>query len=224
MLRRHSQRLAPTFLAGLLAVACSDSEAGRAARPPLPTRDVTLVQARTLELPRAVQVNGTLEAQDELVLGFEVAGRLSELHVDFGDAVRAGELLAALDRRDFDLDVARAAATYDQARAQLGLESGGEAANVDLDTTAAVREAQAVLADAALQRDRTKELVEQNLTPPAALDAANSAFDVANSRVQRARDQVRTWIAELEVRRQELEASRKRRRDAEIRAPWSGRV
>lgn len=205
---------------------CGETNAGRPVRPPLPTRDVTLVAAEALELPRTVLVNGTLQARDELVLGFQVAGRLSELHVDFGDTVVADQLLAALDRRDFDLDVARAEATYNQARAQLGLAGTDGAAPVqlDLEATASVREAQAVLADAVLQRDRAKELVDQKLKPPAELDAATSAYEVARSRLQRARDQVRTWLAELEVRRQELEVSKKRRLDAEIKAPWPGNV
>src|SRR5690606_34804710 len=47
---------------------------------------------------------------------------------------------------------------------------------------------------------------------------------IAQSRLQRARDQVRTWLAELNVRQQELEVSRKRLQDAEIHAPWPGRV
>jgi len=89
---------------------------------------------------------------------------------------------------------------------------------------AAVREAEAVLADARLQQGRTLELVQKQLKPPAELDAANAALAVAQSRVQRARDQARTWLAELEVKRQQLAIADKRLLDAEIRAPWPGRV
>lgn len=207
------------------ATACGDAAAGKPERTPPPPRAVQLVAAATAELPRAVQVNGTLQAKDELVLGFQVAGRLDQLMVDLGDPVQQGELLAALDRRDFELDIARVQAGLDQARAQLGLLADGDGVEqLDIDTTATVREAQAVLADATLQRDRVKELVEQKLRPPSDLDAAESAFAVAQSRLQRARDQVRTWIAELKVRQQELEVSKKRLQDAEIRAPWPGRV
>jgi RND family efflux transporter MFP subunit len=217
-------RLSLAVLFGAVA-ACGDVDAGKPVRTPSPPRNVTLVVATTTELPRAVQVNGALQAQDELVLGFQVAGRLDKLQVDLGDQVQAGELLAALDRRDFELDIARVQAALDQARAQLGLTADGDSVDtLDIDTTAAVREAQAVLQDATLQRDRVQELVQQKLRPPSDLDAADAAFAVASSRLQRARDQVRTWIAELKVRQQELEVSRKRLQDAEICAPWPGHV
>lgn len=200
---------------------------GRGGPAPAP-RPVTLVAAATANLPRTLEVTGTLAPLDELVLGFQVAGRLSELHVDVGAAVAAGAPLAALDRRDFELEVARADAALHQARARLGLPGNGGSDTagdaVDLETTAPVREAQAVLADARLQRDRMQEMVAENLRSQSDLDAAVAAFEVAQSRVQRARDEVRTWIAELEVRRLDLEVARKRLQDAVIRAPWDGRV
>lgn len=207
----------------LVAAAGCGGEPERGGRPPAPPRPVTLAPSQTIGLPRLVQVNGVLQAQDELVSGFQVAGRLDQLRVDLGDQVAEGELLAALDRRDFDLEVARAEAALRQARAQLGLQPGDDG-QLDLDATAPVREAQAVLADAALKRDRATELVQQQLQPPAELDAATAAFEVAQSRLQRARDEVRTWVAELEVQKQELELAKKRRQDAEIKAPWPGRV
>ena len=204
--------------------ACGDASAGKPSRTAPPPRAVTLVKATTAELPRSVQVNGTLQAQDELQLGFQVAGRLASLRVDLGDQVKQGDLLAALDPRDFDLEIQRVQAALDQARAQLGLAGTDRAEQLDIDTTASVREAQAVLADATLQRSRINELVQQTLRPPSELEAADAAFAIAQSRLQRARNQVQTWLAELNVRQQELEVSRKRLQDAEIQAPWPGRV
>lgn len=214
------------FLLGSLA-GCGGPDASAPRREaPRPPRTVRLATATTVERPRAVQVSGTLQAQDELVLGFQVPGRMAQLDVDFGDVVAPQQLLAALERTDFELDVARAEAAWAQARAQLGREgAGGEADTaVDVDRIASVREAQAVLDEAALQRGRAQELVAQQLKSPAELDAANATWEVARSRLQRARDQVRIWQAELDVRRQELEVAKKRLDDTAIRAPWAGRV
>ncbi len=216
----HHPRL---IAASLLLAACGGGDSKAAARTAPAPRAVSLVKVEPAQLPRQVQVHGTLLALDELVLGFQVTGRLVELRVDLGDDVGAGDLLAALDRRDFELERATAAAQLEQARAQLGLQSV-EGQELDIGTVAAVREAEAVLDDARLQRDRTLELVQKQLRSPAELDAANAAFAVAQSRVQRARDQARTWLAELEVRRQQLAIADKRRQDAEIHAPWAGRV
>ncbi len=206
----------------LLVAACGDAASAGPARTPQPPRRVTLVAAAAAELPRSVQVHGVLVALDELVAGFQVPGRLATLRVDLGDTVKEGDEIAALDRRDFELEQARATAALRQTTAQLGLESDDE--EVDIAGTASVREAEAVLADARLNRDRVHQLVQQSLSPPADLDAANAVFAIASSRLQRARDQVRTWIAELAVRRQELQIADKRMADATIRAPWPGRI
>jgi RND family efflux transporter MFP subunit len=60
--------------------------------------------ARTLEYP------GQVEASLHADLGFEVPGRIIELPVEEGQAVKEGEVLARLDPRDFqaDLDAQRA--------------------------------------------------------------------------------------------------------------------
>src|SRR5207247_1287834 len=150
----------------------------------------------TLQLPRAIDVTGVLAAQEVLVLGFQVAGRLRTLNVDVGDTVQGRQLVAALDDADFTLARDRAHAALMAARVRLGLAADGEQAAVDIETTAPVREALAVLEQSKLQRDRTKLMVTENLRAQAELDAAEAACEVASSRVQGARDEVRTWIAE----------------------------
>lgn len=217
----RSRRFGPSLLL-LLLVGCGDGTGAKETRSPQPPRPVTLVAATTVGLPRTVQVHGVLVALDELVAGFQVPGRLASLAVDLGDTVQRGDELASLDRSDFQLERARADAALRQIAAQLGLLSVD--AEVDIAATAAVREAEAVLEDARLNRERVQQLVQQSLSPPANLDAANAAFAIAQSRVQRAQDQVRTLIAELAMRRQELAIAEKRLQDASIRAPWTGRV
>jgi multidrug efflux pump subunit AcrA (membrane-fusion protein) len=93
----------------LLLSACSGGEQAlaRAAKAP---REVALHLVGTADLPRVVGVTGTLAAQEELVLGLQVGGRLQQLPVDLGDRVEAGALLAALDPRDFELELQRATA------------------------------------------------------------------------------------------------------------------
>lgn len=220
---RHMLALPRIALALLLFAACSGDPTKAAVRPAPPPRPVQLVTTKMEPLQRSVQVHGTLLALDELELGFQLAGRLASLSVDLGDEITKDAVLATLDRRDFELGRAQAAAELEQSRAQLGLEpTPGE--ELDLGAVAAVREAEAVLADARQNRDRTHDLVQQSLRSSAELNAANAALAVAQSRVQRARDQARTWIAELEVRRQQLAIADKRLLDTEIRAPWAGRV
>jgi RND family efflux transporter MFP subunit len=206
----------------LVLPACGSDANSAAARPAPKPRVVTLVEAAARPLPQEVAVHGTLSARDELDLGFQVPGRLDQLRVDLGDKVAEGAELARLDQRDFTLERDRALAELRQTAAQLGLDD--PAGTVDIAATAAVREAEAVLAEATQNKNRVVELVQQSLRSTADLETATVAVAVATSRVQRARDQVRTWIAELGVRRQQLEIAEKRLADATIRAPWPGRV
>ncbi len=184
---------------------------------------VHLLAPTALALPDTVEVSGMLAADEELVSGFQVAGRLAQLDVDVGDLVAAGALVAALDARDFELGVDRARAALTSARARLGLAADG-GREIEVETTAPVREAQAVLADAQLARQRVEELARQSLRPLADLDSASAAVDIARSRLQAARDAVRTWIAECAERQIDLELAQKRAQDARLLAPWPGVV
>ena len=56
-------------------------------------------------LEQLVVVTGTLAAEQEIVLGMKVAGRISELPVDLESLVRKGDIIARLDATDFDLRV-----------------------------------------------------------------------------------------------------------------------
>ncbi|HLE43980.1 MAG TPA: hypothetical protein VJB36_08190, partial [Methylomirabilota bacterium] len=77
------------WLAALVAAgtACGRQEPGTGAAPrtegPAP-RSVRVVAAVEERLPRTAAVTGTLAADESVVVGFKVAGRLAELTVDLG--------------------------------------------------------------------------------------------------------------------------------------------
>ena len=62
---------------------------------------------------------GTIGAQVQSYVGFKVTGVLVALGADQGDRVRAGQMLAQLDARDMEAQVAVARAAVAQARASL---------------------------------------------------------------------------------------------------------
>lgn len=211
--------------AALLALAACGGPASdrRAAAAPTP-KPVHLVEVGTADLPRSVAVTGVLAAQEDLVLGLQVGGRLQKLAVDVGDRVGQGDLLAQLDPRDFELEAELAAAAVATACARLGRQASDDLTGIDLESLAPVQEARAVLVEAKLQRDRLVTMVQEQLRAPADLDAQDAALAVATSRLQRARDEVATWIAEARQRRIEVERAQKRQQDSRLLAPWTGRV
>jgi RND family efflux transporter MFP subunit len=204
--------------------ACGGQGAARNGGETRAPRKVALVEVGTTPMPRTVAVTGVLAAQDELVLGMQVGGRLATLAVDVGDPVAKDAVLAALDPRDFQLEQQRAAAAVVAAYARLGLSDGESVAALDVENTAKVREAQATVREATVQRERIVTMVQEQLRATAELQTADAALAVAQSRLQAARDDVRTWIAEAQQRRVELQQADKRLADAKVAAPWRGRV
>ncbi|HEX7520090.1 MAG TPA: efflux RND transporter periplasmic adaptor subunit [Candidatus Deferrimicrobium sp.] len=187
-------------------------------------RLVRVVAAAVGRLPRTVTVTGTLAADEELVAGFKVAGRVSEITVDLGSPVRKGQVLARLDPTDFRLRVEQAEAALRQVRAGLGLPRESSAESVDPEKTALVREARAVLEEARLNRDRMVRLWEKDYIARSEVDASLSKLLVAESRYQAAMEEIRNRQDLLAERSSGLDLARQQLADAVLSAPIDGAV
>ena len=223
----HALALLGAALLAVSVVGCGkDTNPARAAggakvQEPRPVR---VVAAAVGPFPRTVTVTGTLAADEEVVAGFKVAGRVSEIAVDLGSPVRKGQVLARLDPTDFRLRVDQAEAALRQVRAGLGLPRDGSAENVDPEKTALVREARAVLEEARLNRDRTSQLSEKNLIARSEVDASQSKLLVAESRYQAALEEIRNRQEVLAERSSGLALARQQLSDAVLSAPIDGAV
>ena len=79
---------------------------------------VTIAPVVTMDLEDRIEATGQLVARDHAEIAAEVAGRVTEILVEEGSAVRAGEVVLTIDpeRRNLERDSARA--RLDEARAQ----------------------------------------------------------------------------------------------------------
>ena len=227
-MRRRPPRHAVAARLAVVAVALSACSrvaepraAGPAARAP---RAVRLGTVAEQPLPRTLEVHGVLVAHEQFVVAMQVGGRLQELSVDVGDAVAAGQTVARLDPRDFELERDRTEAAMRAAHARLGVTPADELGGVDPATTAPVREARALLDEARRQRDRIAERVREQRRREPELETAEASLLVAQSRLQRAREDVEALLAEAGVARVQLAQAEKRLADAAVTAPWPGRV
>lgn len=175
-------------------------------------------------LVKAITVTGTLAAEDQVALGFKVAGRVEAVGVDLGSRVTEGQVLARLIPTDYELRVRQAEAALMQARARLGLTSSGQETAVDPETTALVRQRQAVAREARLNRDRMQTFVERGLSPRASLDAAVAALEVAEGQYQDALEEIRNRQGVLAQRQSEVEIARQQLQDTVLRSPIDGAV
>ena len=113
------------------------------------------MEVRELEL--AYTAEALVEAVRQSTVSAQIAGRIVELRFDVGDAVKKGEVIVRIDER---------AATR-------ALEA----------SEAQVREAQAALAKARADHERSKQLFAQKFLSQAAVDQAESAYKAAQARV-----------------------------------------
>jgi multidrug efflux pump subunit AcrA (membrane-fusion protein) len=194
-----------------------------AASPAAP-RQVKVLAAVEQRVARTVVVTGTLAAEDQIVIGTKVPGRLAEIAIDMGTRVRRGQVVGRLDASDYRLRVEQAEAALQQARARLGLAVTGTDERVDPEQTSIVRQARAVLEEAQLTRDRSAKLMEQNLIARAQLDAAEANLKVAEGRYHDALEEVRNRQALLAQRRSELDLARQQLADTAMVSPIDGAV
>jgi len=100
----------------LLLVGCNRSTQPGSAIERLVKVDVI----RTIANNDAQVHSGQVRARNRMCLGFQVAGRVTELAVEIGDNVSAGQLLASLEREPFELRLRHAQADLNNAKASLG--------------------------------------------------------------------------------------------------------
>ncbi|MEW6681351.1 MAG: HlyD family efflux transporter periplasmic adaptor subunit [Nitrospirota bacterium] len=182
-----------------------------------------------------ISASGTVEATDSQ-LGFQTAGRLSDLAVHEGDPVKAGDELAHLDRAETEAKRQQAVAQVASARAGLlELERGFRSEEI-AQGRAAFAAATERLTDAKRDLDRAKRLYDGGAVSEENYDKARVAFDVATSHYEQAKQQVQ--ILETGPRREKIEAQRAVLAQAEaalkvidatlanmtIRAPFDGIV
>ena len=105
------------FLApGQPKAAASAGSTGKAA--PRPALTVTAALPESTRLPITLAANGNITAWQEAVIGAESAGlRLTEVRVNVGDVVKAGQVLATFSGDSVQADVAQARASLLEAQA-----------------------------------------------------------------------------------------------------------
>ena len=212
-------------LTALLVASCSKSEKPGAARAPSGSpRAVTTVVAAARTMDRAVSVTGSLAALDRSTLTIKVPGRLRLLAVDLGSRVAAGETLAQVEPRDYELRVAQAEAALAQARAALGLPIEGTNDLARIDELSPVLDARAVFDEALRNRGRVGELAIAKIASASERDTAEATFLVASNRLVKALDDARLRQATLAQRRVELDLAKQQLTDTALRAPFDGVV
>ncbi len=193
-----------------------------AATAPVEAPAVRVAAAETRRYARTISVTGSLAAEETVTVTNEVAGRLEMIRVDFGQAVRAGEVIARLDQRELRLQLERMRASLAQALARVGLKPGQD--DIVPETTPAIRQAEALLEDARTRYESAAKLVATGDIAQDRFVELEKAYRAREAALDAARHELQTALATIQALKAEARLAEKKLSDTEIRAPMDGFV
>lgn len=155
---------------------------------------------------------GTLEARLKTTISSRIQERLTEVLVDQGDKVKAGQLLARLDDAEIKQQVAIAEATLAAAR------QTAERVRTDLDR------AEAVLALAQRGHRRSSDLLEAKISTVADFDKAVESLRVAEADIKRSHSAITEAEGQVLVAEKTLLYRKEQKAFTEIHAPYDGLI
>jgi HlyD family secretion protein len=179
---------------------------------PLAPLQVTVIAVQEGRLRPAVFGIGTVEARRSWMVGPTVAGRVLHVHVDVGDHVKAGQLLAEMDAVDLDQRIA----ALDASVARAG--SLQAAAKAQLADAAARREL------ASLNAQRNQDLAAQNFISTGALESRLQEKTSAEAALQAAQANHSGAGQDLARIQAERAALAQQRGNVRLKAPADGMV
>ena len=179
---------------------------------PLAPTQVTTVRVASGTVSPALFGIGTVEARRSYFIGPTAAGRVKAIHVDIGESVQAGQLLAEIEPVDLDERLRSSEAA--QARAASAVVSAEAQRN---DVLARLKVAE-------LNAQRYRELGGKHFVSASAVESrqqelasAQAAVDASNANLQGARQEVTRLKADQEGLRQQ-------RNNLRLLAPHDGVV
>ncbi|MCC6535927.1 MAG: efflux RND transporter periplasmic adaptor subunit, partial [Bryobacterales bacterium] len=208
--------------------ACGGSGAGASAKSaaakaePVKQIPVRVASVETRNVSRSIDVTGSLAPDDTVNIVSEVPGRIASIKVDFGQSVRKGDVIAEIDRQEYQLQLDRARAALSQALARVGLNADQE--GVTPTTTPLVRQARAQLEDAKSKYESAKKLVESGDIARERFTEMEKLVNARTAALDAAMDDMRTAIANVQTIRADKRLIDKRLADTTIRAPFDGQI
>ena len=182
----------------LLLISCSSSE-----------EDATQTKKKEFSLPvqvgkvvymdvaDEVRAVGNIQAEKRVVVNTEVRGKVTRIAVEEGMKVKAGNLLAQIDPREYELIHERLRAELSSMQKEYKKAQGGLRPEDKQRLEAKMRASESTLNLSQIELERTQKLVAEKVVPQSALDIA--------------RDKVRQASELLEASKAEIAAGMKGR-------------
>ena len=178
---------------------CGSAEPAAAASTPAVAEhrvDVPALTVGTTDLESTLQISGNLVPQTRVAILAKLPGTLSRVAVQIGDRVRPGQTVAVMDRREIDAQVDAASAAVNVAHASL-------------------ESAEAALANAIVEHERSERLLEAGAIPRQRLDETQTSRRAATAQ----RELAKANVAQADAA---LRRAREMQRDTTLTSPIDG--
>jgi HlyD family secretion protein len=158
------------------------------------------------EQPEVTQLvlQGNIDVR-QVNLSFKVDGRIEKLVVDEGDTVKAGQVIATLDKRYFEDELRVARASRDNLAAALAKLKHGSRPEEISEARAQLAYQQATLERARQDFARAKQLISRNAVARQEFDQYQATWASAEASVKYAQEALR--LAEIGPRQEDIDAA-----------------
>lgn len=187
--------------------------------------------------PKLIAGPGRVEPiSEDIKLGSELSGKLKSVNVEEGDAIHRGQVLAILENDDYRAEVLSAEAQVKAKQATLEKVLNGARTQERSEALSTVREAEAVMENAAAQRDRYQKLFAAGVVSREEVERYEREYNVAKAQYQEqvehhsliddhAREEDQAFAqADLQLAKAQLQEAQARYEKTLIKSPIDGTV
>jgi HlyD family secretion protein len=153
--------------------------------------------------PNLIESTGTIEAT-EVDTRSEISGKILTLYFDEGDWVKKGEVLAEIDHKKLDIELARAKAQLAEAEAQLTLLIKGLRDKEVERVRETFLESKVLLKDSKREYKRIQKLYDEGVVDLGSRDKVEAAYEASQKRYEIAKKNYE--IAVEGSRKEEIQA------------------
>ncbi len=182
---------------------------------------VATIRVTVKRQPEYLLVNGSLLADKRAAVASNVSGLVSQVKVEKGDVVRAGDVLVQLDPTDAKNRLAEGLAVLEELKARLDLT---DESNFDPHQLPEVSLARVSKELAEASFNRVSKLYERKVVSVESFDQARTEYELALHRYRQALLQINQLYQSVQTAKARLAILEKAVRDTTITAPFDGLV
>ena len=132
-----------------------------------------------MDIADEVRAVGNIQAEQRVTIASEIRGRVARIAIEEGMNVKAGDLVAQIDPREYELTLDRLRADFSASQKEYKKAQEGLRQEDKDRLDAKTRAAQSSLDLAKIELGRTKQLVDQEVLAQSALDSAEDKVSQA---------------------------------------------